>query len=137
MVLSLLVATAAMAPDVGYNFDADTHFEKFKTYKWVEIKDSQKIDELKDKEIKGVLDAALAKKRLTKTDADSADLYIGNQPGVEAEKQSLLTTPIGDMVRAGTDRVGGGILRQKRGRDFYHPRRPTGGGHICTPNTTV
>ena len=93
MVLSLLVATAAMAQDVGYNFDADTHFEKFKTYKWVEIKDSQKSDELKDKEIKGVLDGALAKKRLTKTDADSANLYIGYQAGVAAEKQFASYNP--------------------------------------------
>jgi hypothetical protein len=63
------------------------NFEKFKTYKWVEIKGAEKVDELKDKEIKDALDANLAKKGLTKTDAATADLYIGYQCGVLTEKQ--------------------------------------------------
>jgi len=55
--------------------------------RWVEIKDAQKVDELKDKEIKSAINTALAKKGLTKTDADTADLYIGYQAGVGAENQ--------------------------------------------------
>jgi hypothetical protein len=85
-IVLLLAASSAIAQDVLYNF-MDTHFEKFKTYKWVEIKGAQEVDELKDKEIKAALDTALAKKRLTKTDAVTADLYIGYQAGVLAEKQ--------------------------------------------------
>ena len=85
-IVLLLAASSAFAQDVLYNF-MDTHFEKFKTYTWVEIKGTQKVDELKDKEIKGALDTALAKKHLTKTDAVTADLYIGYQAGVLAEKQ--------------------------------------------------
>jgi hypothetical protein len=83
----LLAASSAIAQDVHYSFDADTNFKKFKTYKWVEIKGAQKVDELKDKEIKDALDAKFAKKGLTKTDADTADLYIGYQAGVLAKKQ--------------------------------------------------
>ena len=53
----------------------------------MEIKGAEKVDELKDKEIKDALDANLAKKGLTKTDAATADLYIGYQCGVLTEKQ--------------------------------------------------
>ena len=84
--LSLLTVSSAIAQDVRYNF-ANTHFEKFKTYKWVEFKDAQKVDEQKNKQIKDALDVRLAKKKLTKTYADTADLYIGYQVGVAAEKQ--------------------------------------------------
>lgn len=83
----MLLATNSLAQDVHYNFDVDTHFERFKTYKWVEIKDAQKVDELKEKEIKSILNTKLTQKHLTKTDAETADLYIGYQPGVYAEKQ--------------------------------------------------
>jgi len=42
----MLLAANSLAQDVHYNFEVDTHFEKFKTYKWPEIKDAQKVDEL-------------------------------------------------------------------------------------------
>jgi len=84
--LSLVTASSVIAQDVRYNF-TDTHFEKFKTYKWVEFKDAQKLDEQKNKQIKDALDVRLAKKHLTKTDADTADLYIGYQVGVGEERQ--------------------------------------------------
>ena len=83
----LLAASSAIAQDVRYNFAFDTHFKRFKTYKWVEVKEAQKVDDVKDTEIKAALEATLAKNHLTKTDADSADLYIGYQVGVVAEKQ--------------------------------------------------
>lgn len=40
-----------------------------------------------DKQIKGTVDSEFARKGLTKTDADSADLYIGYQAGLGTEKQ--------------------------------------------------
>ena len=83
----LLAASSAIAQDVRYNFDGGTNFEKFKTYKWVEIKGAEKVDELKDTEIKNALDAKLVREHLTKTDADTADLCIGYQAAVRAEKQ--------------------------------------------------
>ena len=86
-IVILLGVGAALAQDVRYNFDKDTDFSKFKTYKWVQLKDAAKPNELLDKQIKEALDAELAKKGLTKTDADQADLYIGYQAGVGTEKQ--------------------------------------------------
>ena len=49
--LSALVLGSAKAQDVRYNFDKDTDFSKFKTYKWVTLKDSTKPNELIDKPI--------------------------------------------------------------------------------------
>ena len=83
----LLVASVAAAQDVRYNFDKETDFSKFKTYKWVPIKDAAKPNDLVDKQIIDTIDAELAKKGLTKTDADSANLYIGYQAAIGTEKQ--------------------------------------------------
>jgi hypothetical protein len=87
VVLVLLVAGAALAQDVRYNFDKETDFSKFKTYKWVPIKDAAKVSDLVDKQIKDALDAELATKGLTKVDGDDANLFIGYQPAVGEEKQ--------------------------------------------------
>lgn len=85
--LFFLAAGAAVAQDVRYNFDKDTDFSKFKTYKWVPMKNAPKVDDLLDKQIKEAIDTELAKKGLTRTDADTADLYLGYQVGVGTEKQ--------------------------------------------------
>jgi hypothetical protein len=83
----LLAATSALGQDVRYNFDKDTDFSKFKTYKWVVLKDAKQLDNLVDKQIKTAVDAQLATKGLTQTDDDKADLYIGYQAAVGQEKQ--------------------------------------------------
>jgi len=83
----LLIVTASSAQDVRYNFDKSTDFARFKTYKWVQLKDAAKLDDLLDKQIKQAFDAELSKKGLTKTDTDPADLYVGYQAGVGTEKQ--------------------------------------------------
>lgn len=87
LALLLYGATSANAQDVRYNFDKDANFASFKTYKWVVLKDAEKLNDLVDKQIKDTVDAELAKKGLTKSDADSADLYVGYQAGVSTEKQ--------------------------------------------------
>ena len=79
MALLLMVSARAFGQDVRYNFDKDTDFSKFKTYKWVELKDASKPDDLTDKQIKSAVDAQLAQKGLTKTDEDNADLYVVNR----------------------------------------------------------
>jgi len=88
--LLVLTVGSTFAQDVTYNFDKSTDFSKFKTYKWVAIKGAQKLDTLADKQIRDAIDAELSKKGLTKTDAETADLYIGYQPSLGEEKQ--LTT---------------------------------------------
>jgi len=85
--LFLLSVSTAVGQDVRYNFDKDTDFAKFKTYKWVALKDAPEVDNLRDKQIKEAVDAELTTKGLTKTDADPADLYIGYQAAIGTEKQ--------------------------------------------------
>ena len=82
----LLLAGVAAAQDVRYNYDNAVDFTKFKTYKWVEIKTSDR-DELIDKQIRTTLEAELAKKGLTKSDSDNADLYLAYQTAITTEKQ--------------------------------------------------
>ena len=65
MAVSLMIASSALCQDVRYNFDKNADFSKFKTYKWVTIKDAQKVDDLVDKQIKESFDAELARKGLT------------------------------------------------------------------------
>ena len=87
VVLFLLAATFASAQKVHYNFAHDVDFSKFKTYKWVSLKDAATIDPLGEKQIKSAIDSELAKKGLSKTEGDEADLYVGYQAAVATEKQ--------------------------------------------------
>src|SRR5215467_13969966 len=82
-----LLSSISVAQDVRYNFDKNTDFSKFKTYKWVPIKDAAKASDLVDKQIKEAIDAELATKGLTKVEGDDANLYIGYQPAIGEEKQ--------------------------------------------------
>jgi hypothetical protein len=85
--LCLMSGSDLMAQDVRYNFDSKADFTKFKTYKWVDIKGADKTNALVQKQITDTIDADLAKKGLTKTDSDTADLLIGYQTAVGTEKQ--------------------------------------------------
>jgi hypothetical protein len=87
VLMTLMLSAGALAQDVRYNFDRDTNFSKFKTYRWVLLKDAIKIDNLLDKQIKAAVDSQLATKGLTKVDADPADLYIAYQAAVNQEKE--------------------------------------------------
>ncbi len=85
--LSLMIATSAFCQDVRYNFDKNSDFSKFKTYKWVAIKGAQQPDELTDKQLKDTIDAELAKKGLSRVETDNADLFVGYQTAIGSEKQ--------------------------------------------------
>lgn len=85
--LLLVAASAALGQDVRYNFDTKTDFSKFKTYKWVALKDASKVDDLTDRQIKEALDTELAQKGLSKIDGDQADLFVGYQTAIGTEKQ--------------------------------------------------
>jgi uncharacterized protein DUF4136 len=89
LAIALLVGgvTATMAQDVRYDYDKDKDFSKFKTYKWVSIKGADQPDELTGKRIMAAVDAELATKGSTKTDSDTADLYLAYQTAVGTEKQ--------------------------------------------------
>ena len=85
--LLLLVASFASGQDVRYNFDKNADFSKFKTYKWVTLKDAATVNDLVSKQITDAVDAELATKGLTKVTEDSANLYIAYQVGVGQEKE--------------------------------------------------
>jgi hypothetical protein len=89
LVVALLTlgAIPAAAQDVRYDFDKDKDYSKYKTYRWVAIKGAEQGDDLTAKRIRDAIDAELAKKGLTKTDADKADLYVGYQTAVGTEKE--------------------------------------------------
>jgi Domain of unknown function (DUF4136) len=87
LVLLLAGTGTAAAQDVRYNFDKQANFASFKTYKWVTIKGATQLSELADKQVKAAVDAELSKKGLTKSEADTADLYIGYQAGIGTEKE--------------------------------------------------
>lgn len=87
VVLLVLCVSGVAAQDVHYNYAQDVDFSKFRTYKWVEIKGADQANQLTTKQIRDAIDAELAKKGLTKNDADTADLYIGMQTALGTEKQ--------------------------------------------------
>ena len=83
----LLATTTAFAQDVRYNFDKNTDFSKFRTYRWVVIKDAPTANDLVTKQVREAVEKELATKGLTKIDDDSANLFIGYQAGVSQEKE--------------------------------------------------
>jgi hypothetical protein len=85
--LVLMIAPAAFAQDVRYNFDKGTDFSQLRTYKWVNIKGAQQVDSLTDKEIKSAVDSELAQKGLTKVEDGNADILLGYQAAVGTDKQ--------------------------------------------------
>jgi hypothetical protein len=93
--LILLWTGVACADDVRYNFDKTANFSSYKTYKLVPMKNAQKLDSLREKQLTDTIDAELAMKGLTKTDSDNADLYIGYQAGVDKDKEFTTYTDWG------------------------------------------
>jgi hypothetical protein len=85
--LVFLLAGTAAAQDVRYNFDKEANFSTFRTYKWVVIKGAHQLADLPDRQVKAAVDAELAKKGLTRSESETADLYIGYQLGIDKEKQ--------------------------------------------------
>lgn len=83
----LLVACTSDEPKVQYDFDKDADFSKLRTYKWVPMQGTPIIEQRLDQQIRDATDAELKKKGLARTDADSADLYIGYQAAIDRETQ--------------------------------------------------
>jgi hypothetical protein len=87
MGLMLLACVPAPAQDVKYNFMPGTNFSKYHTYKWVSMPENVHPSQIVDQEIKQAIDAQLSAKGFTKTDSDTADLYVGYQCSVDQERQ--------------------------------------------------
>ncbi len=107
--LLLMTVGSALCQDVRYNYDKGTDFSKFKTYKWVLIKDAQMPNDIVDKQIKSTIDSQLLTKGLTAVDTDNADLFLAYQTAVGSEKQfTSFSTGMGPGWGYGGGWYGGG-----------------------------
>ena len=107
--LLLLLVVGGFAQDVRYNFDRSADFSKYRTYKWVQVKDAAQLGQLADQQLKSAIDAELARKGLVKSDGES-DLIVAYQAAINQEKQfSSYTTGFGPGwgYGAGWGRYGG------------------------------
>jgi len=105
-----LLAMGAVAQDVRYNFDSAANFAAYKTYKWVEVKDAPRMDQLTDQQLRSAIEAELAKKGLTKTEGENADLFVALQVAIGQEKEfSSYSTDFGYGAGWGRGWYGGGM----------------------------
>lgn len=121
--LMFFVSAVALAQDVHYNFMPGTDFSKFHTYKWVTISGSEQLNQIQTAELQQAVDAQLSAKGFTKTEGDTADLYVGYQVAVNDEKQWNAYGMGGGwgwgggMATATSSTIAVGTL----GLDFYDP----------------
>jgi hypothetical protein len=87
LLVAFLLCGVALAQDVRTNYMPGTDFSKYHTYKWVDIEHGAHPDQIVDAEIKQAVDSQLSAKGLTKTDSDTADLFVGYQIAVDRERQ--------------------------------------------------
>ena len=84
----LVLAAAAMAQEVSFDFENDANFSAFETYAWINIGDNgQQLDELTANHLRSAVDAELAMKGLHKADSGQADLLVGYQTALRKERQ--------------------------------------------------
>ena len=74
--LVTVLSSVCFAQEVKYNFAPGTDFSKFKTYKWQRAEKAKYDDPVVDRILKSSIDQQLAAKGLTKTEDESADLYV-------------------------------------------------------------
>ena len=86
VLLGSVAALCGFAQDVRFNFDQNADFSKFKTYKWVQMKEMQ-LDQLVEQQLQSAFDAELAKKGLSKATGETADLFVALQASISQEKQ--------------------------------------------------
>jgi len=89
MILAVVVLACLVVPgqEVRTNYMPGTNFLKYHTYKWVNIEGGAHPNQIVDAEIKQSVDSQLAAKGFTKTDNDSANMYVGYQTAIDQEKQ--------------------------------------------------
>jgi Domain of unknown function (DUF4136) len=85
--LLLSVGAGHAAAQTGSaSFDPKADYPNYKTYKWVKIESPQRLDDLTADQLIGTLEVELAKKGLSKSETDKADLFIGYQVARGNEK---------------------------------------------------
>ena len=111
MILPLsLLAVSGFAQDVRYNFDKGAQFERYRTYKWVHIKDAQRLPQLPEQQLTSAIEAVLSRKGLVKAPGEEADLWIAYQFTLSQEKEfSSYSTDFGYGPGWGRGWYGGGM----------------------------
>ena len=111
MILPLsLLAVSGLAQDVRYNFDSASDFSKYKTYRWVQIKDAQPMDDMTAQQLKSAINAELMKKGLTEVQGEGGDLLVGYQVSINQEKEfNSYSTDFGYGGGWGRGWYGGGM----------------------------
>ena len=94
-VIPSLLVTASFAQEVRYQYDRSVNFSKYKTYKWVNVRDSDDLGPLADQQVKRSIESSLAKKGMAKVEGE-AELLVAYQTAINHEKQ----------FSSDTDRVG-------------------------------
>ena len=84
--LLLMWCVSASAQDIRFNYLQGTDFAKYRTYKWVKVPNVQYPNSIMDDQIMRAIDAQLALKGLTKSEANP-DLYVIYQVAVNQERQ--------------------------------------------------
>lgn len=87
MGLALLGSGVMTAQDIKTNYMPGTDFSKYHTYKWVAINNAEQVDPIVVQQIRDAIDTQLAAKGMTKTDADTADMYVGIQTSIQQQQQ--------------------------------------------------
>ena len=87
MGLLVLAAGIASAQDIKTNYMPGTDFSKYHTYKWVSIDNTEQADPIVVQQIKDAIDSQLTSKGMTKTEADTADMYVGIQTSIQQQQQ--------------------------------------------------
>jgi hypothetical protein len=75
------------AQDIKTNYMPGTDFSKYHTYKWVTINNTEQVDPIVVQQIRDAIDSQLTSKGMTKTDADTADMYVGIQTSIQQQQQ--------------------------------------------------
>ena len=87
LVAMVLVGAGASAQEVRYDVMPGTDFAKYKTYKWVPIEGAENPGQIVAAQITQAFDQELAKKGFSKTDGETADMFIGYQVSLSQERQ--------------------------------------------------
>jgi hypothetical protein len=121
----VLTAGLALARKVVFNYDPGLDFSGFHTYKWITIDEGNGVDKLTAQNIVNLVSTELAKKGFVLAGgARDADLYVGYQAAVDAQKPMTWFNAGGSSWKSGTgsdtaSAIDAGTLVI----DFYNPAR--------------
>ncbi|HTQ97321.1 MAG TPA: DUF4136 domain-containing protein [Candidatus Acidoferrum sp.] len=80
-------AVRLAAQSGSVTFAKEINFSAYKTCKWVPVESAQRLDSLTTEQLIGTLETQFAKKGLTRSQSDDADLLIGFQVTQDGDKR--------------------------------------------------